>query len=98
MKRDMDLVRNILRAVELHNDPYGIESQVITVEGYDEAQIAGHIKMLIDGGLLEAKDESGEMGVSYDSYIGLNLTWEGQDFLSAAKDDSLWQKAKETIR
>ncbi len=26
-----------------------------------------------------------------------NLTWAGQEFLSAAKDDSLWTKAKETV-
>jgi hypothetical protein len=25
------------------------------------------------------------------------LTWKGYDFISAAKDDSLWKKAKESI-
>jgi hypothetical protein len=97
MKRDMDLIRLILRQVESCDDPYGMESQAIAIEGYSEAQISGHIKMLIYGGLLEAKDESGEMGGGSDSYIGLNLTWEGQDFLSVAQDDSIWQKAKETV-
>jgi hypothetical protein len=96
MKRDMDLIRNILRAVESYDDPYGIDSQTIAIEGYSEAQISGHIKMLLDGGLLEAKAESGGFQAN-DSYAGLNLTWDGQDFVSITKDDSLWKKAKETI-
>ena len=79
MKRDMDLIRLILREVESCDDSYGMNSPVI--EGYSEAQIAGHLKMLLDGGLIEVKDES------EDQYIGINLTWDGQDFVTAAKDE-----------
>ena len=37
--------------------------------------------MLLDGGLIVVKDES------EDQYIGINLTWDGQDFVTAAKDE-----------
>jgi len=94
MKRDMDLIREILRAVEACEDSYGINSPPI--EGYSEAQIAYHLRLLIDGGLIEVKDVAGGFQQG-DEYIGINLTWDGQDFLNAARDDSLWTKAKEAV-
>jgi DNA-binding transcriptional ArsR family regulator len=94
MKRDMDLIREILRTVEACEDSYGINSPAI--EGYSEAQVAYHLKLLIDGGLIEAKDVDGEFQQD-DEYIGINLTWDGQDFLNAARDNSLWKKAKEAV-
>jgi len=94
MKRDMDLIREILRAVEASEESYGINSPVI--EGYSEAQIAYHLRLLVDGGLIEVKDVAGGFQQE-DEYIGINLTWDGQDFLNAARDDSLWKKAKEAV-
>jgi hypothetical protein len=94
MKRDMDLVRAILQVVESCEDSYGINSPVI--EGYNEAQIAYHLRLLLDGGLIEVKTTAEECQQE-DLYGGINLTWNGQDFLDAAKDDTLWKKAKETV-
>jgi hypothetical protein len=94
MKRDMDLIREILRTVEACEDTYGINSPII--EGHSENQIAYHLRLLVDGGLIEAKDVAGGFQQE-DEYIGINLTWNGQDFLNAARDDSLWKKAKESI-
>jgi len=94
MKRDMDLIRSILQKVESCEDSYGINSPVI--EGYSEAQIASHLKMLLDGGLIETKDVSGGFQQE-DLYVGINLRWDGQDFLSASRDNFLWKKAKETL-
>lgn len=94
MKRDMDLIREILREVEACENSYGINSP--TIEGYSDSQIAYHLKLLLDGGLIEAKNVAGEFQQE-DEYIGINLTWDGQDFLNAARDDSLWKKAKESV-
>jgi len=94
MKRDMDLIREILRAVEACEDSYGINSPIIG--GHSENQIAYHLRLLVDGGLIEAKDVAGGFQQE-DEYIGINLTWNGQDFLNAARDDSLWKKAKESV-
>jgi hypothetical protein len=94
MKRDMDLIREILRAVEACEDSHGINSPII--EGYNEAQIAYHLRLLVDGGLIEVGSVAGEFQQE-DEYIGINLTWGGQEFLNAARDDSLWKKAKEAV-
>ncbi|SPD76372.1 conserved hypothetical protein [uncultured Desulfobacterium sp.] len=94
MKRNMDLIREILRAVEACEASYGINSPII--EGYSESQIAYHLRLLVDSGLIEVKDVAGGFQQE-DEYIGINLTWNGQDFLNAARDDSLWKKAKESV-
>ncbi len=94
MKRDMDLIREILRAVEASEDSYGIDSP--TIEGYSEAQIAYHLRLLVDGGLIEVKEVAGGFQQE-DEYIGINLTWDGQDFINVARDDSLWKEAKEAV-
>lgn len=95
MKRDMDLVRDILKAVELCDDPWGLH-QILSIEGYSQNEISYHIKLLHDAGLLEAQDVS-TMGQDGFRWWPGRLTWAGQDFLDAAKDDTLWKKAKETV-
>ncbi len=95
MKRDMDLVRTILQKVEASEDPWGLH-KTLDIEGYTQNQISYHIKLLHEAGLLDAQEVS-EMGPDGFRWWPGSLTWDGQDFLNAAKDDSLWKKAKETV-
>jgi hypothetical protein len=95
MKRDMDLIRLILRKVEASENPYGLE-KMPQIDGYSLPQISYHTKLLCDAGLIEAHPID-EMGVEFTDFMDMNLTWAGQEFLDATKDDSLWKKAKETI-
>ena len=95
MKRDMDLVRTILQKVESSEDPWGLH-ETLDIEGYTQNQISYHIKLLHEAGLLDAQEVS-EMGRDGFRWWPGSLTWAGQDFLNAAKDDSLWKKAKETV-
>ena len=95
MKRDMDLVRTILQKVEASEDPWGLH-ETLDIEGYTQNQISYHIKLLHEAGLLDAQEVS-EMGQDGFRWWPGSLTWAGQDFLNAAKDDSLWKKAKETV-
>ena len=46
--------------------------------------------------LSRCRDVAGEFQEE-DEYIGINLTWDGQDFLRSSRDNALWKKAKETI-
>lgn len=93
MKRDMDLVRAILRQVESYEDPSGMH-EILEIEGYDQKEISYHINILNDAGLLEAMDISSTGPDGFLWWPG-NLTWAGQEFISVAKDDSIWEKAKE---
>jgi DNA-binding transcriptional ArsR family regulator len=95
MKRDMDLIRKILRKVRDHEDPYGLDG-IPEIEGYSEKEISYHIGILNDAGLITA-NPLGEMGVEFENYFSINLTWQGQDFIDAAEDDTIWKKAKNTV-
>jgi DNA-binding transcriptional ArsR family regulator len=95
MKRDMDLIRKILRKVRDHEDPYGLDG-IPEIDGYSEKEISYHIGILNDAGLITA-NPLGEMGVEFENYFSINLTWQGQDFIDAAEDDTIWKKAKNTV-
>jgi hypothetical protein len=82
MKRDMDLIRKILRKIRDHEDPYGLDG-IPEIEGYSKKEISYNIGILKDADLLTARP-SVEMRAKYENYFGINLTWEGHDFIDAA--------------
>lgn len=93
MKRDMDLVRSILLEVEKadsYNKPFELE-----VEEYSSDQVAHHLLLLRDAGLL-AVEESSNWSESY--VLPIRLTWSGTEFLDATRDDTRWNRAKEIVQ
>jgi DNA-binding transcriptional ArsR family regulator len=95
MKRDMDLIRKILQLVESCDSAYGLQ-EMPEIDGYDSTTISYQLRILRDANLIEAEPID-ECGRGHSDYCGINLTWAGQDFLSASSDDSIWQKAKDTV-
>ena len=95
MKRDMDLARKILFAIENCNDPLGPQNS-LEVDGYPDNVVAYHIKILAQAGLIEAQDVS-EMGTDGFQWWAGSLTWEGHEFLEAARDDKRWNKTKKFV-
>ncbi len=81
MKRDMDLIRQILLAVEKHNDPdKGIP---VNIAGRSEGQVSYHIRLLDQAGLVKAlhiRDGGGG-----ERWILYHLTWQGHDFLDTIR-------------
>jgi len=89
MKRDMELVRLILQAIEGSEDA-GTKMMERSIEerGY-------HISLLVDAGLLIAKVHTdGDKPIGY--FIS-RMTWAGHDFLDSMRDDTIWKKAKEHV-
>lgn len=94
MKRDLDLVRTILKEIE-DEVPPNRTADNIKIDGYDQDTVYAHVKLLIDEEYLEGKVLMAMMGI-----VGVHisgLTWKGHDFVSATKDESLWDKAKKSI-
>ena len=81
MKRDMELVRKILLAVEESDDARrrGMRPKI---DGHEDDVIQAHVGLLWRRGLLDALDGSSRDG---ESYIITGLTWEGYDFIEAAR-------------
>ena len=90
MQRDMDLIRKILITVEEATSTLGTIE--VKIDGYTEQQIAYHVALLREAGLLHAVDLSSKSGLRF---LPTRLTWEGHEFLDAARNDSLWRKTKE---
>ncbi len=94
MKRNMDLARMILFEIEKCEAPMGL-LQELKIEGYSSQEISYHIKLLYQAGLLEAEDASTMgMGPKGFCWFAGSLTWEGHEFLEAARDDNRWNKTK----
>jgi len=90
MKRDMDLIRKVLLAIE---DQYiDVPLYNLKVEGYDLESIAYHCKILYEAELIsDYKRLFADFGVG-------SLTWEGHEFLDKIRDDTVWGKTKETMK
>jgi len=94
MKRDMDLVREILNWAE--DQEHGFVEDNPKIEGYSEEEIGYHIYIMNEAGLVLA-EEITSMADKSPRAVLLRLTWGGYEFLGAAKDNTIWNKAKNTI-
>lgn len=93
MKRDLDLVRKILMYYE-EKDVDGMD-RTIELEGYDESLINYHLLLMDEAGLLRCeRSVSSSTPSRVIRVYPFSLTWSGHEFLSSAKNDGLWSKAK----
>jgi len=90
MKRDLDLYRQILKAME--ECPEARCDSIRGLPGITHAMFAHHVKLLTQAGLIEAIDISSHDG---DDWLLLSITHEGYEFIDAVREDSIWNKTKE---
>jgi len=85
MKRDMNLIRLLLIQREGEEEPdlseYSTEDQVY------------HGALLIEAGLVHGSISEGEDGDPSGVYL-TRLTWEGHEFLDAARSETVWKKVR----
>lgn len=93
MKRDMDLARQIM--LELEQGPSFGEWVKIAPTGWSEQEVTYHVMLLAKAGLIEADDVS---EFESTNWVANNLTMQGHDFLDAAKNETIWQKAKKYVQ
>lgn len=94
MKRDMNLVRAILLAVESCAEPY-VSSASLPMDDWDRAAVLLHLDLMIDAGLIDGEftEYSGGIG---DAYVR-RLTWDGYDFLDNVRNEEVWAETRSTI-
>lgn len=84
MKRDPELIREILLNIEAHPD--WVVPNVTAKTDY--TSLMGHVKILQDAGYLAAeKTRAGGLR-------GYRLTWEGHEFVDKVRDPEIWRKTK----
>ena len=99
VKRDMDLIRNLLIKVEEVYEPGAgsINFSKIRIDGYDDKVIAEHLLLMKEAGLIRNINAKQYVTGSTMRSIG-NLTNEGYDTLEKFRNDTVWNKTKEIAR
>jgi hypothetical protein len=88
----MDLIRDILLAVEVSDrDPRGWID--LAIPDRDPKEVAYHVKLLDEAGLLVAQNLC-TLGPNGFDWRPKCLTWNGHEFLDAARDEGIWKQAK----
>ena len=92
MKRNFDLVRDILLAAEEQDFN---QSKAIAPEGYSNEEIWYHIKIMEDGGLIRMKQHQ---NIELPAPVFDGLTWEGHEFLDSIRESNTWNKVKAILK
>lgn len=94
MKRDMELIRKIVLAVEESESGY---AQPVVINGYTEEQIGYHNFLIADAGLAIGSNVTFK-GASAPQWRLVHLTSAGHDFADAARNKSIWDKATAAVK
>ena len=91
MKRDMELVRKILLALESSQENSAFD-------GYDNYTVKYHEALVIEAGLATGSPMYGGSIPEIPVVVILtSLTWAGHELLDAIRNDTVWAKTKQTF-
>ncbi len=96
MKRDMDLIRKLLLYLESKPDDHLDEN--VEIEGYESVVINHQLVLLAKAGFINF--EATRSSSNPDRLIRVypsTLTWEGHEFLDAARDQTVWDRVKDEL-
>lgn len=94
MKRDPDLVREILFAIEKDENATGHGWIDLRIENHSLEEVSYHVQLLDEAGLIRGTDLSTQ--TSY-QWRPDRLTWYGHEFLDSVRDKSVWERAKKEL-
>lgn len=92
MKRDMDLCRSILILME-EDEAAQYGTAVFDINDVSEEKLHYHFMLLKQAGFITAANTSTAGGLHYRPQA---ITWQGHEFLSDVRSDTIWSKTKET--
>lgn len=92
MKRDLELVRNILLAIEDMSANTTLAIPGLARLKCTPEEFYYHVKLLMQAGFVDGHDMS---SLSSEAYYPTGLTWDGAEFLDNIRDDTVWNKTKQ---
>lgn len=96
MRRDMDLARRILQAVEASDADPREWVELDFVDEYPKNVVSYHVHLLTDAGLIEAH-KAYTLGPDGYNWLPKHLTSSGHDFLEAARNEEIWAASKQQL-
>lgn len=94
MKRDMSLVRHILKETERADGPLDAETLVTSEWSFET--VAYHVEIMTDRGLIDGSVIRDANNTPVRGFVR-SLTWEGCDFLDAVRDERVWSRTKRAV-
>lgn len=94
MKRDLDLIRDMLMVIEAAPSDLYLRSEDFLGACNDLDKIVYHLKLLNDAGLIQVLDTSTKLG---DDFLVERMTFAGHDYLDAIRDKAIWEKIKDKL-
>ncbi len=101
MKRDLDLIREIMLVLEDKME-YGKNFkstqliEVIQDKTLSAEKLAYHVGLLVENDFIKAKEYKYQSGEPTD-YLINTITSQGQDFIDTIRQDTTWNKIKEKV-
>ena len=91
MRYDPDVARQILKAMEAHDDDE-LPFKTNLLPDQDEASYYFHCRLLSEAGFISVYKIRLQGGPNY--YWPRELKWAGVQFIEMFKDENFWQRAK----
>jgi transcriptional antiterminator Rof (Rho-off) len=96
MIRDLDLLRTILLRAE--TSPLPLNLVDLAIEGYDFSEIAAHVELLVEAGLVDAELVHAD-AVSAPIFASIKrLRWPAHEFLDLARDQATWERVRDAVK
>ena len=93
VKRDMELIRRIMLAVQEKDD---LDPRPITLEDVDPIVLGRHVEMLGEAGVLSGFPTD-IIGEKCSTWYVTDLSWEGHEFIGAIGNDEWWNGLKKAV-
>jgi len=89
LKLDKELVREILLAVEAHDEALGW--MTLSIDGRAAKDVSYHVMLLDEAGLVVGIQLG---GMNHFEWQPKRLTYQGHEFLDTVRDPEIWRRTK----
>lgn len=95
MRRNMDLIRDLMLALEALPESLGGVHQltpgegVLAIDAFGKSEVAYHLQLIEEAKLIQTFDASYGGEVLFD-----RLSWAGHDFVDSVRSPEVWAKTK----
>lgn len=93
MQRNMDLIREILLQMADHDHRF---APTVKVAGHTDEEIGFHVLLMSDAKLIVAFNAT-SVGDASPRAVPTHLTWQGYEFLEAARNQTYWENSKKAV-
>ena len=95
MKRDMELIRELMLEVESQDSDFKYDT--LQSKGYTETQLDYHLELLIEEKLIDGEVHP-LMGTRSPIITIEKLSWKGHEFLDNARNESVWKDTMKQVK